>query len=315
MQVIIQKHSCNCKQCTKELQGNLNLKKDIFLEKISKEFPQNDFYKFVNEIPDIIQTKDSIPVWCNKHQVKFYKNLEIILYRHSCNCEQCYKEIKSNKSIQYYINKNKNILTDLTTHPYIQKLKKLYPHNDFEIFINELQNIPISAKTKIPVLCKKHNIKFYKMYKHAGYTPFTCFCPKCIQEKNIQNKKTLADVIEDLKVYIHDDITYEHVDLSIGTNYDNKTKLTLTCPKHGDFITTLGSRRCKSGCKLCYKERQHAGVCLTPEHRITTEMWIERFKNEYGNLYDYSLIKEIPNQLTKLPIICLEHRYILSKCK
>jgi len=42
--------------------------------------------------------------------------------------------------------------------------------------------------------------------------------------------------------------------------------------------------------------------------KISKEEWIKRFKLKYGNKFDYSKVKEIDNQYSKITIICNKHK-------
>jgi hypothetical protein len=159
----------------------------------------------------------------------------------------------------------------------LNKLRERYEDFDFDYYISELNGIKITATTKIPVLCKKHKMKFYTTYKHAGYKTMIKGCSECIKE--LRYKRTISEEIEHWKAKFKDDIKYDFIDLSLGRDWDIHTKITLLCPVHGEFETTIGSRRCGSGCIKCYRERQIAGCNLTKDKIISTEAWIDRFKS------------------------------------
>jgi hypothetical protein len=191
---------------------------------------------------------------------------------------------------------------------YLKKLSERYDKNlfDFYIFKNELSGQKIDNKTRIPVLCKTHNKKFYTTYIHAGYKKIKG-CSECIHDEKVNRRITISELIEKWKTKIKDNIDYSLIDLSIQNNWNEKTKITLSCPIHGKFETTIGSRNSGASCLECYRERQRQGCNLSGNRIITTEQWIERFKSIHGDLYDYSLITEIKNNIDKIPIICKEH--------
>ena len=81
------------------------------------------------------------------------------------------------------------------------------------------------------------------------------------------------------------------------SNYINaKTKITITCHKHGDFEQTPDNHiYTKKGCKIC------AGL-----KKYTTSEIIEKFKKVHGEKYDYSLV-DYRGMFKKIKIICKIH--------
>lgn len=116
----------------------------------------------------------------------------------------------------------------------------------------------------------------------------------------MKNKRTTKDFILDaIKVhgnkYIYD-----------KTEYINKrTKVCITCPKHGDFWQNAQSHLNGCGCKECMKEK----------FRLTYDDFIQRAKEIHGSKYDYSLItKDNFNGATSyVSIICPTHGIFKQK--
>ena len=75
----------------------------------------------------------------------------------------------------------------------------------------------------------------------------------------------------------------------------SKTKLTITCPIHGDWEQTPGNHLSGKGCSKC-----------VGKHKLTTVEWIDNAKAVHGDKYDYSLVNYI-NARTKVKITCKEH--------
>lgn len=79
------------------------------------------------------------------------------------------------------------------------------------------------------------------------------------------------------------------------TNYINsRTKVIITCPKHGDFEQTPANHLYGKGCPKCSGKFK------------TTEEWIIEAKEIHGDKYDYSKTVFI-NTNTKVCIICPKH--------
>ena len=79
-------------------------------------------------------------------------------------------------------------------------------------------------------------------------------------------------------------------------NYINAhTKVKIICPEHGVFEQTPDSHSRKHGCPKC-----NGGV------NSDKESFIKRAKEKHGDLYNYSLIEYVNNNV-KVKIICSEH--------
>lgn len=87
-----------------------------------------------------------------------------------------------------------------------------------------------------------------------------------------------------------------------NTNYiNNKTKVSITCPVHGEFMQSPAAHIVsKQGCKECGHSKVSAGQVLT------TEQFIEKAIKIHGDKYDYSLVDYNRHDI-KVTIICKEH--------
>ena len=89
-----------------------------------------------------------------------------------------------------------------------------------------------------------------------------------------------------------------------GNKYDyskveyknNKTKVCIICPEHGEFWQNPYIHLKGSGCPKC--------ACANK--RCTTKDFVKKAKDVHGNKYDYSKVEYISNK-TKVCIICPEH--------
>lgn len=93
-----------------------------------------------------------------------------------------------------------------------------------------------------------------------------------------------------------------------GTKYDyskveyvnNRTKVCIICPKHGEFWQTPNMHLEGNGCPLCFNEKRGK------TKKLTTFDFIKRANDVHGAKYDYS--KVVYNGITeKVCIICPEH--------
>lgn len=137
----------------------------------------------------------------------------------------------------------------------------------------------INCSTKVCIICRKHGEFWQRPDLHIQ----KCGCRKCAGKlitSDCEFKHKLLDLYGNK-------YSYEK------TEYVNaRTKVTLTCPVHGEFSTLPSILLMGNGCAECNK--------------IHTEEFIEKAKEVHGNKYDYSKVK-YENTRTKICIICPEH--------
>lgn len=100
----------------------------------------------------------------------------------------------------------------------------------------------------------------------------------------------------------------QKVRLIHGNKYDyskleyvnNRTKVIIICPKHGEFLQTPNGHSKGSGCLKCRHEK--VGILK----RKTQEDFIKKAKQVHDDRYDYSKVNYFKNS-TKVTIICPVH--------
>jgi len=142
------------------------------------------------------------------------------------------------------------------------------------------------SESKVIIFCKKCNNEFLQRpCEHSRGKG----CSNC---RYNSLRFTREQVIEKAKkiygenMYNFDNIVYKNI----------KTKITVNCLEHGDFITTPHRLLNGSGCIKCFYKKITA----------TQDDFIEKAKKKHGDKYDYSKV-EYKNNLTKVIIICREH--------
>lgn len=100
--------------------------------------------------------------------------------------------------------------------------------------------------------------------------------------------RTTEDFIERAKRLHGDKYSY---DKAVYVN--TKTKVTVTCPVHGDFSMMPTNHYSKSGCPKCSGKG----------YKYSQEEVIERFKKVHGDKYDYSKVVYV-DMKTPVTIIC-----------
>ena len=142
-------------------------------------------------------------------------------------------------------------------------------------------------KNYITVKCKKHNhvFKTKPNWLHKG-----CGCVECYNEvrgnKTRKNKKQFIE--ESYKIHGN------KYDYSKVEYINNKTKVCIICPEHGEFWQSPNKHLQKHGCPFC------AGKY------ITNDDFIKKANKIHNNKYDYSKVNYVNNS-TKVCIICPEH--------
>ena len=92
------------------------------------------------------------------------------------------------------------------------------------------------------------------------------------------------------------------------TEYINsRTKVCVTCPKHGDFWQLASAHLNGQGCPECFKEKKQNGLInLTSSSEL-----LARFQKLYGDQYEYNLTG-FEKQYDKINIYCKKHKHHFS---
>ncbi len=110
-------------------------------------------------------------------------------------------------------------------------------------------------------------------------------------------KSTLVEFIEKGNI-VHDN-GYDYIK-SVYVNC--QTKLIITCRLHGDFLQKPSDHISgKCGCPLC-----------DPTNTLGNEKFIEKSNKKHDNLYDYTRVNYIKNDIP-VEIICKEHGSFFQK--
>lgn len=171
----------------------------------------------------------------------------------------------------------------MNKYEFIQKAKEIYG-NKYDYSKVEYKN----TGKKVMIKCPIHG-EFEK-------TPMNHLrgqgCPECSKENK---SHTLEKFIEKAKEIHGDKYNYSKVEYK-----NNKTKVCIICPKHGEFWQVPSSHLNGNGCPICAKKG-------SGEYgKLTLEEFIEKARKIHGNKYDYSKVKYI-NAQTKVCIICPIH--------
>lgn len=171
----------------------------------------------------------------------------------------------------------------LTTKEFVERARKV--HGDRYGYDNVVYT---GGKDKVMIRCFTHGDFEQTPCDHlSGYG-----CQKCAGKY----RPTSEEFIERAREvhggkYGYDKVIYNN----------NRTKVTLSCPEHGDFEQTAKDHLQGKGCAKC------AGRAL-----LTTEEFIEKSVLIHGERYDYSNSRYVNNR-TKILISCCTHGAFLQK--
>lgn len=150
-----------------------------------------------------------------------------------------------------------------------------------------------SNKTPVIIICPVHGTFKQKPYDHCtkGHG-----CPKC------GNKRISKIRTKDLSWFLEraKETHGERYNYSKTIYHGIHTKVTITCPDHGDFIQTPGSHYNGSGCTQCGDQRS------ADAKKKDRDEIIRRARITHGDKYDYSVaVYRGINE--KISIICPKH--------
>jgi hypothetical protein len=188
------------------------------------------------------------------------------LYNHAKGqgCPKCGKINCSNK-------------LSLTTEEFIKRAREVhgdkYDYSKVEYVNNH---------SKVCIICPEHGEFWQIPANHLN----GCDCPKC---KN-NFKKNTEEFIKRAREVHGDKYDYSKV------NYiNNRTKVCIICPEHGEFWQTPNKHLSGQHCPYC-----------TLNKKLEKIEFIDKARGIHGNRYDYSKVNYINNR-TKVCIICPEH--------
>ena len=144
----------------------------------------------------------------------------------------------------------------------------------------------VDCRTKVCIICPEHGEFWQTPLSHLH----TSGCPKC--SKRYMDKEYFIERAEEVygKKYDYSKLDY----------VNEKTKVCIICPEHGEFLVNPRDFLSGHGCSRCAYE-------LSAKKRAkTTEQFIEDAKKVHGSKYDYSKVDYINNE-SKVCIICPEH--------
>ena len=184
-------------------------------------------------------------------------------------------------SLTIFIIKNYS-MEKLTKKEFINKARQIHG-NKYDYSKVEYKG----NKIKICIVCPIHGEFWQEPRTHLNGSG----CPKC--KKNF--KLTTKTWIEKARQIHGDKYDYSKVEY-----INNKTKICIICPIHGEFWQNPNSHLQGFGCKKCgtysSKNKQQLGY----------NKFVQKAKQIHDDKYDYSKVKYV-NNATKICIVCPIH--------
>jgi predicted nucleic acid-binding Zn-ribbon protein len=145
----------------------------------------------------------------------------------------------------------------------------------------------VNTRTKIKIICPEHGLfeQLSKSHKEGKG------CNECLKKNNIQ--KNLSNFLEKANEIHNNKYTY------FGEDYiNNKSKIKITCPFHGDFKQRPDNHlNRKSGCPKCVSKKL----------KYTKKDIIEKFNKKHKHKYNYNYFNVYKGVTSYIKIICPEH--------
>lgn len=176
----------------------------------------------------------------------------------------------------------------LTTEEFIERIKAI--HGDKYDYS---KIVYVKSKQKVEVVCKKHGSFFIRPNDLlSGHG-----CPQCAMDKSKNSRRyTLEEFINKSNSIHNNKYDYSNVEY-----INNKTKVKIICPIHGEFLQLPEDHLRGRGCKKC------ADLSLAKDKNT----FIEEARKIHNDLYDYSKVNYI-NSYTPISIICKKHGEFLQ---
>lgn len=176
--------------------------------------------------------------------------------------------------------------------------KVRHSYNNVELFINEsiklhgdkfdYSKVDFSRKNdRIKIICPIHG--WFETTPHIHL--LGCDCPKCVGIAKLSNE----EFIEKSKSIHGNKYDYSKVDYK-----NNRTKVCIICPEHGEFWMTPNSHLLNQGCPKC------GDIATGNKLRLSYDSFVKRANIIHNNRYDYSKVNYI-TIATNVEIICPEH--------
>jgi len=252
----LRKHAC--KKCANEEQSLKNrLSKAEFLGRVKQVQPN----LFIPENTEYNGIKKPITLYCNKHEEYYTIIAETLLY--GCHCPKCSGR--------------------LDTKEFIKRAHEVHGEK-YDYSKVEYK----SPKIDVCIICPKHGEFWQKPSNHLRGNG----CSECKKDSiKKKNSMPMDEFIKRAREIHGDKYDYSKVDL---LNRDEKGRVCIICPKHGEFWQVPSEHLNGHNCPKCSNKN------------LTQDEYIEQLNKRHNYFYDYSksIIKRAHD---KIDVICPKH--------
>lgn len=170
----------------------------------------------------------------------------------------------------------------INTEAFIEKAKNVHS-NKYNYSKVDIHN---GAKDLIEIICPIHGSFIQRVSDHLN----GCGCKKCVKRYSLNTETFIEKAnLKHNNFYIYNKVNYK----------GSKQKVTITCPKHGDFQQQAASHLIGFGCPKCKNEK-------LKQSNITQTEVLDKIKKIWGDKYDYSQV-EFTTYKIKIKLICPLH--------
>lgn len=170
----------------------------------------------------------------------------------------------------------------LTTETFITKAREEHGER-----YDYAKSVYVNNRTKLIITCTEHGDFEQRPADHMQGKG----CPSCGTSSSAAAQTLTTETFIKKAREVHGN-RYDY-DRAVYVN--NKRKLIITCPEHGDFEQRPGDHMRGKGCEAC-----------SGTGKLTTHEFIEKARAVHGGRYGYSKSFYV-NTLTKVIITCTEH--------
>lgn len=268
--------------------NNKKLTTEEFIEKaqnIHKKENGEPMYDY--SFVEYINNHTKVIIKCEQHGI--FKQIPTDHINNRCGCNKC--------SIEKKAKKLKDDLTKVIT-----KANKVHNNKyDYSLIIEHK-----NYHTKIPIVCKTCEKIFMTTFSNHIFAKSGC--PKCgTNEASSKTKLSINNIISKANK-IHNN-TYDYQLITEYTN--NSIKVPIICKICNNIFHQSISNHTHptkpQGCPCCSTKIR------IDKSRLTIIDIISKANKIHNNIYDYSLITEYKNILTKVPIICKKCNNIFNQ--
>ena len=231
---LISKKDDACKKCSFEEKGKKrNLSKEYFIKRAISVHGDKYDYSKVN----YINSKTKICIICPEHGEFWQKPNN---HLRGCGCYECFKK-RQGKNLTDRNTKTQNIFL---------KESILIHGNKYDYSKVEYKN----CNTKVCIICPEHGEFWQIPQNHLK----GCGCPKCSFIKTAQkNTHNSEEFIKQSKKIHGNKYNYSNVEYIKA-----KVKVSIICPKHGEFWQTPDSHLRGNGCPKCKRSHLETNVSI-----------------------------------------------------